>query len=640
MFRSIVRIHVRGLRSLAGGLGILLCLLTACFGDDELPASTKVDFAHDVVPILKKHCVECHGGDEAEGGFSVNSRELILDAEAVVPGSAEESSVIERITSEDPELQMPPADLPRLSQADIDVIKSWIDQGLAWDDGFTFAVDRYEPPLKPRSPELPPVVDGRTNPIDRVIDAYWADREIGRPERLADNAFLRRVSLDVVGLLPTPEQLDLFVNDSDSGKRQRIVGELLADRQDYAEHWLTFWNDVLRNDYAGTGYIDEGRKQITVWLYQALLDNRPFDQFVRELVAPTPESEGFIGGIKWRGRVNASQTREIQFAQNVAQVFLGINMKCASCHDSFIDRWTLEETYGLAAIYSDKPLELHRCDKPTGQMATAAWIFPELGQIDADLPRPQRLEQFANLLTHKDNGRLTRTIVNRLWHRLMGRGIVHPVDAMHTEPWNADLLDFLATHLVGNGYDLKATVKLIATSQAYQSQTVDRDRSATGAFVFRGPIGKRMTAEQYIDAIWQLTGTGAAKPDAGVARPDTTKFVRASLVKCDLLMRSLGRPNREQIVTMRPTNLTTLQAIDLANGPLLAEMLTHGCDVLSRYDDADAMIDWLYRYSLARRPTEDELTIAHAILGETPSTATMEDLQWALFMLPEFQLIR
>ena len=222
----------------------------------------------------------------------------------------------------------------------------------------------------------------------------------------------------------------------------------------------------------------------------------------------------------------------------------------------------------------------------------------------------------------------------------MGRGIVHPVDAMHTEPWNADLLDFLSTHLVDNGYDLKATIKLITTSQAYQSQTVAGDKLATGEFVFRGPIAKRMTAEQYIDAIWQLTGTGAAKPDAEVERPDATKFVRASLVKSDLLMRSLGRPNREQIVTMRPTNLTTLQAIDLANGPLLAEMLTHGCDVLSQYDDADAMIDWLYRYSLARRPTADELTIAHAILGETPSTATMEDLQWALFMLPEFQLIR
>ena len=94
------------------------------------------------------------------------------------------------------------------------------------------------------------------------------------------------------------------------------------------------------------------------------------------------ESEGFILGIKWRGNVNASQKPELQFAQNVSQVFLGINMKCASCHDSFIDRWTLAQTYGLAAVCANGPLEMYRCDKPLGKMAEAAWMFPELGQID------------------------------------------------------------------------------------------------------------------------------------------------------------------------------------------------------------------------------------------------------------------
>lgn len=156
------------------------------------------------------------------------------------------------------------------------------------------------------------------------------------------------------------------------------------------------------------------------------MTNKPYDQFARELLSPTPESEGFIYGIKWRGGVNASQVREVQFSQSISQVFLGINMKCASCHDSFIDRWKLDEAYGLAAIYSEQPLEINRCDKPTGRMAQAAWIFPELGSVDAKAPQPERLKQLAGLMTHPDNGRFTRTIVNRLWHRLMGRGIVHP----------------------------------------------------------------------------------------------------------------------------------------------------------------------------------------------------------------------
>ena len=147
--------------------------------------------------------------------------------------------------------------------------------------------------------------------------------------------------------------------------------ELLADDVDYAEHWLTFWNDLLRNDYTGTGFITGGRKQITKWLYEALVTNKPYDQFARELIAPpTPESDGFIEGIRWRGEVSAGQTVEIQFAQSVGQSFLGINLKCASCHDSFIDRWKLDEAYGLAAIYCDAAAgdpSLRQADRPDGR---------------------------------------------------------------------------------------------------------------------------------------------------------------------------------------------------------------------------------------------------------------------------------
>ena len=146
------------------------------------------------------------------------------------------------------------------------------------------------------------------------------------------------------------------------------------------------FNTTLRsgsNDYRGTGYVDGGRKQISGWLYQALLDNMPYDRFVRELINPTPASEGFIAGIKWRGRINASQVPEIQFSQNISQVFLGINMKCASCHDSFIDSWKLDDAYSLAAVITDRPLEIHRCDKPTGRKAVPGFLFPKLGTIDA-----------------------------------------------------------------------------------------------------------------------------------------------------------------------------------------------------------------------------------------------------------------
>ena len=119
-------------------------------------------------------------------------------------------------------------------------------------------------------PELPPAVDGRDNPIDRILDAYLLEHGAAPPKPLDDAAFLRRVSLDLVGLLPTPERLRAFAEYDDPEKRSKLIDELLAGHRAYTEHWLTFWNDLLRNDYQGTGYIEGGRKQITAWLYRAL----------------------------------------------------------------------------------------------------------------------------------------------------------------------------------------------------------------------------------------------------------------------------------------------------------------------------------------------------------------------------------
>ena len=321
---------------------------------------------------------------------------------------------------------------------------------------------------------------------------------------------------------------------------------------------------MLRNEYRGTGYIDSGRKQITAWLYKSLLENKPYDQFVRELISPNADSEGFARGIRWRGEVNASQIVELQFSQNVSQVFFGANLKCASCHDSFIDSWKLDDAYGLAAVIADKPLPQYRCDKPIGKTAGVKFLFPELGSIDPVAPKAKRLEQLASLVTHPDNGRFTRTIVNRVWDRLMGRGIVHPVDVMGNKPWSADLLDYLAVYFAENGHDLKKLMEHIATSRAYQSKAVPLAKEIGDGYIFRGPELKQLTAEQFIDAIWMLTDTAPKKPAAPAAipafpesTPKERQFVRATLVDCDPLMRSLGRPNREQVVTVREQ--TTLQ---------------------------------------------------------------------------------
>jgi hypothetical protein len=794
-------------------LALSLCVLLG------VPAAAaEVDFSHDIVPILKKQCGQCHAGSQKKGGLSVNSRESLLaggeSGPVVVVGKSSDSELIARIKSSDKSLRMPPEGDP-LPAEQIELVKKWIDGGLKWEDGFTFGPRSYEPPLKPRAIELPPVVQGRTNPIDRILDAYLTNKKIERAPAIDDAAFLRRASLDIVGLLPTTDELTAFVADASPNKRAQKVRELLDRDLPYAEHWLTFWNDLLRNDYTGTGFITGGRKQITGWLYQALVTNKPYDEMARELIAPpTPESAGFIDGIRWRGEVSAGQTVEIQFAQSIGQSLLGINLKCASCHDSFIDRWTLTESYGLAAIYSNQPLAIHRCDKPTGQTAEASWLFPEIGQIDGKAAQPERLKQLAALMTHPDNGRFPRTIVNRIWHRMVGRGIVHPVDAMQTEPWSADLLDYLANHLAENKYDLKRTIELIATSATYQGRA-EVVAKETEPFVFTAPRAKRLTAEQFVDAVWQLTGTAPANFDAAVTRgkADPTQkrtgkwiwsndippggqpvggqtitvrktfhlasgptragsvvtcdneyklfvnqkqvasdnnwetveavpltsllkageneilivgkngssgpnpaaiyfealietddgkvvsiatdkswqwtahtpsdqgklgdevkdwrevselggpweervagqlnsklalsagkesMVRASLVKNDFLMRSLGRPHREQIVTQRPNELTTLEAMDLSNGQALADFLERGSkNLLQReWQSPDEFVVWLFRAALSREPSASERSTLKETLGDKLTEQGIQDALWAVMMLPEFELVR
>lgn len=618
------------------------------------PPGKSADFAHDVVPILKAKCAKCHTNGTYKGGLSLDTRDELVKSKAVVSGKSALSELHKRVASTDDELRMPPGNATPLTAKEVAVLAKWIDDGLPWEPGFTFKPATYLAPLKPRK-VVPPVAQAadREHPIDRIIDAHSAANRVERPRPADDDAFVRRAHLDLIGLPPAPGELDAFRAANRETKHAELVRTLLADNRAYADHWLAFWNDALRNEYRGTGYIDGGRKQITAWLYKSLLENKPYDTFARELISPTPESEGFARGIKWRGEVNASQIVELQFAQNVGQVFFGANLKCASCHDSFIDSWKLDDAYGLAAVIADKPLAVHRCDKPTGKTASAKFLFPELGAIDATAPKAKRLEQLAALVTHPDNGRFARTLVNRVWHRLTGRGIVHPVDVMGNKPWSEDLLDYLAVYFVENKYDIKKLIEHIATSHAYKARAVPLAREApAGEYAFRGPELKRLSAEQFVDAIWMLTGTAPAKhsgafqgalPPFPANGPKERQFVRCTLVDCDPLMRSLGRPNREQVVTTRPDQLSTLQALDLANGQILQTTLERGAANVLKANasaSADALVDWVYLRALSRKPVGAEREAAKSLVGEKPTAESVADLLWAVVMLPEFQLVR
>ena len=760
--------------------------------------SRKIVFAEDVKPILARSCTKCHASGKRKGGFNIDHIHTFIgggdSGPAVVPGKSAESLLIELVLGNDPDERMPVKGDP-LSMGEVSILRAWIDQGLKWEKGFTFAEFRNAP-VAPRKVALPP--GSESNPIDRLLSSYYKKENVSTTGVVSDTVFARRAFLDVLGLLPTPGELEAFQADKRSDKRGRLVGDLLTDRENYAEHWVTFWNDSLRNSYTRQ-YHGGGGKPITGWLRAALVENKPYDQFVRELINPVEGSDGFIKGIAWRGTVNASQVTEMQAAQNVAQVFLGLNIKCASCHDSFINDWTLKQTYAFAAVFAGGPLDIHRCDKPTGEKAAPAFLYPELGKIDPSASPGERIEQLAGIMTSPKNGRLARTMVNRLWAIFFGRGLVEPVDEMDNPTWGQDLLDWLAVDFAEHGYDLKHTMNLLLTSQAYQRPSVPFDPDAD-EFVFRGPVVRRMSAEQFLDGLDQVilassgespkkkqdlperfdrrtalydsgvvTG-GVKKIDVDISRKDLlvlvvgqgkrgtnwdhanwvdpvlhgaggkkvkvtelpwlkasagwgkvlkdksvtgtplriagksyssglgthaesliaydlsgrglTRFTatvgadesatgdpkgwadmeflvygigagdapavvrgtgrkRAGLRNLDRLMRTLGRPKRDVVVTRRESDATTAQFIELSNGRSVADLIARGGKVwLDSGRRPESLVTDLFASAFGRAPSGGEMKSALGVVGNPAAARGIEDLLWMLAMHPEFQLIQ
>ncbi len=535
-------------------------------------AMAQADFATSIHPILAGKCAPCHGGEHPQAGLNLETREGMLKGgvtgPAIVPGSAKDSLLVKRISGH-LGARMPMNAEP-LSGQQIDEIAAWIDANAPWPEMKAKAAEEWVPPLAPRKPPVPEGAEA--NPIDRFLGVYFREKGIAPAESVSDALFVRRVYYDIAGLPPTMGQIARFQQDIRQDKRARLIAALLADNKNYAENWISFWNDLLRNDqgvnYAGT------RKSITPWLLKALEANMPYDRMVTALVDPVAKSDpdGFLLGVNWRGDVNASQTPYMQAAQNTAQVFLGINLKCASCHDSFINRYKLKQSYGLAAMFAqENSLELVRCDVKTGVRTDPAFVFPELGSVPPNTPLAERRAAAARMFTSPEDGRLARTMVNRFWQRLIGRGLVEPVDEMDARPWNADLLDWMAVDFTAHGYDLKYLIGEILNSKAYQMQSIPGAPDRTKEYAFRGPQERRLTAEQFMDTVSSLTG------EWRILQADTgAEFSREWQLKSTALTRAMGRPIRDQVFTTRNDDATTLQALELMNGDTLGKSLRRG----------------------------------------------------------------
>lgn len=623
--------------------------------DSALSETQQQELIVQVKGIFAHNCYKCHSSQKVKGELRLDQKHMAMkggeSGPVILPGNPDESEMIRRLLlPRNDDESMPPKG-KTLQKDEIKLLQYWIAQGAPWPDSAGKSNEFRLAKLEPRNPPLPLSSSNQfTNPVDAWVNEYFTQNKIEWAQVVDDRIFLRRIYLDIIGVLPTPDEQATFMSDQRADKRSIWIKQLLNRDDDYAMHWLSFWNDALRNDYTGTGYITNGRYNITDWLYQSLRTNKPYNQFVSELIDPTKESKGFIEGIRWRGVVNASQTTQMQAAQNVSQVFLGLNLKCASCHNSFISDWKLEDAYAFANIFSDSTLEINRCDVPTGKMASTKILWEELGTIDSTASRNEKLKQLAEYLTKPANGRLYRTMVNRMWAQLLGRGLVEPVDAMDNEPWSQDLLDWTATYFTEHNYDLKELIYLIASSKTYQLPSIgvnDANRIASVDFKFTGRLRKRISAEQFSDAVSSVLSPvfsdSAIKynPFGKLKFTDSNQpYVRASLVANNMFLTALGRPNRETVSTGRESQANLLQALELTNGEKFNKVISSGArEWKEKYNESDQLVIDLFRKTLGREPEKNELDVAVKVLGNQPDEAAVADLFWSVFLLPEFQIV-
>jgi hypothetical protein len=616
---------------------VLFSVLSALFSVTSAFAQPLVDYQRQIRPMIEKHCLECHSQDKRKGGLSLATYEDALEGgrngPVIRPGNGVGSLLIHRIRG-DIEPQMP-KDKDPLSAAQMALLRLWIDQGARLTPTSARAPQPWEAPLALTRPAVPFVTWTRwTAPLDRQVAAYLISTKHSEPAAVTDQLFARRAYLDIWGLLPTPEQLQSFLDDKNPAKRDALVVTLLADNDKYAEHWMSFWNDLLRNE-DGVTYFSEtaGRKSISDWLYSALASNLPYDTFVAKLLNPTApaDPDGFLIGVNWRGETSAAVTPWMQASQNTAQVFLGINLKCNSCHDSFVSKWKLKDAYSLAAYFAPDPkLQMYRCDVATNTYAEPAFLFPAISHTPASASLADRRAAAAATLTDPRMGRLPRTLVNRVWQRLMGRGIVANPDEMDGLPWSPQALDWLASDFVDHQYDIKHLIATIVASRTYQMPAVARTTEPPARkYVFEGPEVRRLTAEEFADAIGSITGewnTYPGKPPAGGSQPARGRggpppslpptsgvYGREWHIASNSLSRALGRPIRDQVTSVRAMQASTLQALELVNGEWLTRWLSRGARHMLGEMPADRLS--IYNRTVAGRNATSsafDIDVSHA----------------------------
>lgn len=493
----------------------------------------------------------------------------------------------------------------------------------------------------------------RRNFIDGLV---WDKlRKLGlTPSPPADDAtYLRRAYLDVIGRLPTPEEVRAFLADPAPDRRARLVDRLL-ERPEYADHWASKWMDLLRPNPYRVGI--KAVFNLDGWIRQAFRRNLPYDEFVRQVVTAK--------GSTWRSSpatIFRDRREPEELTTMVSQLFLGIRLECAKCHHHPFEVWGQDDFYEFAAYFAQVGRKGTGLSPPisggeeivfagkSGQVKhpqTGEPLAPEplFGAAAPPSEGADPRESLARWMTGPDNPYFAQVIVNRVWADLMGRGLVEPVDDLRATnpPTNGPLLEALAKDFRAHGCDLKHLIRTILSSHVYGLSDEPVDANAADTRNYSRHYRQRLRAEVILDAVCDITGV----PERFEGAPPGTRSNALWTVRSDsLFLDTFGRPDPNQDPPCERTPDTSVtQALHLMNAPDLHGKVTSDEGLAAKLAASDRTADQvgeeLYLRVYSRFPTDEERALVAETLGAATEAkarrAAVEDLLWALLNTPEF----
>ena len=485
------------------------------------------------------------------------------------------------------------------------------------------------------------------NYIDTHVHNKLKRMKVLTSDLCTDEEFVRRIYFDLTGLPPTPEQAQRFFADTTDSKtkREKLI-DTLVETPEFVDHWTHKWADLLQSNRKFLG--ERGVWLFQEWIHQAIAQNQPYDQFVRDLITATGST--YANPAASYFRVSREYTAAVE---NTTQLFLGVRFSCNKCHDHPFEKWTQNQYYELGAFFADvkvKPGQLPGDEvvyasytaEPVKHPRTLAVVEPSVpfGEVAAETDDKQH--KLATWLTAEDNPMFARAGVNRIWSYFMGRGIIEPVDDIRTSnpPSNPELLDALTKDFVESGFDMKHVMKTITRSRTYQQSIKTNKWNRSDTINFSHAVARRLTAEQLLDAIGVATGSRPQFEE--VPKNFRAAQLPDSKVKDDGFLKLFGRPERETSCECeRTTEVSLAHAMNLINGPTVAEAIIDPegriAELIKTNEDDRALVEELYLATFSRLPEKNEYAVAVEYIANAESRAEgAQDLLWALINSPAF----